>query len=314
LNKYFLIPIITFFAIISILVFYLQNIYEDWKYDVIGTKTEKIIPENCDDEDDIKIIKHLSDNLMNRSFKDQKDILSNSKLHAIYLLPCDQKDRKFDINKNIHHSLEKINNWLLDKTKNQIIRYDRKNNNIIDTTFIRVNKTMKWFTEYSSNQNKEKDTGSKIEKIILSNSLLFNNFNEKKFIVFFEGWEKSNSFFIEICGRSRFEGKVAIFYTNSKNKKSESCTINNFYDLSDKKFNQSEETILHEILHTFGMPPRCAKNLDPQSLFHVNDNEQDVLNKVSGSLYLDYNNDDYYRHNIKNCNDLSNSNYLITIP
>jgi len=35
------------------------------------------------------------------------------------------------------------------------------------------------------------------------------------------------------------------------------------------------------------------------------------MNKVSGSLYLDFNNDDYYKHNINDCQDLSNSNYLI---
>ena len=49
----------------------------------------------------------------------------------------------------------------------------------------------------------------------------------------------------------------------------------------------SEGTILHEMLHTLGMPPKCAKNLDSESIYHVKDSNDDILNKVSGSIYLD---------------------------
>ena len=65
------------------------------------------------------------------------------------------------------------------------------------------------------------------------------------------------------------------------------------------------------MLHNLGIPPRCANNLDSESRFHVADSNDDIMNKVSGSLYLDFNNDDYYKHNIKDCADLSKSNYLI---
>ena len=34
------------------------------------------------------------------------------------------------------------------------------------------------------------------------------------------------------------------------------------------------------------------------------------MNKFSGGIYLDYNNDDYYDHNNPNCDDLINSSYL----
>ena len=313
MHKYFLIPIITFFVIICLIVFYLQYVYEDWKYRIIGENKEIVIPDICDDKSDIKIISHSTDHITNRSFKDNIDSLSNFQFHTVYLLPCEKEDRKFDVNKNIHYSLETINKWFLNKTNNQIIRYDKTNEGIIDTTFIRVNKTMSWFTQYNSNQNNIEDASSKIENIILSNSSLFFNFDKKKFIVFFEGWEKRRSLFTEICGRSRYNGKVSIFYTDSKMKKNRSCTNDNINNTINEEFGESEGTILHEMLHTLGMPPRCANNLDSENIFHVKDNDDDIMNKISGSIYLDFNNDDYYKHNIRNCTDLAKSNYLISM-
>ena len=141
---------------------------------------------------------------------------------------------------------------------------------------------------------------------------------KKKFIVFFEGWEIRKSLFFDICGQSRLNGKVAIFFTNSKwkkdvgkNKKMFSCSKDSLNDLGDYTFGESEGTILHEILHTLGAPPKCAKNLDTDDLFHVTDNENDILYKISGDKYLDYGNDDYYKHEIKNCPDLAKSKYLV---
>ena len=312
MHKYFLIPILIFFFIVSLLVFYLQYISEEWKYRIIGKKDGISIPKNCNDKSEIvKIINNPSDIIKNRSFKDRDDLTSDFQFHAIYLLPCEKEDRKFDINKNIYYSLNSINKWLLNRTKNQLINFDITEEEYIDITFIRVDKTIKWFTKFNSNENNQLDAASKIEKIILLNAHLFNNFDKKKFIVFFEGWEKRRSLITEICGRSRFNGKVSIFYTNAKMKKSKSCTKDNINDSIYEGFGESEGTILHEMLHTLGMPPKCAKNLDSNSTFHVSDNNEDIMNKVSGSKYLDYNNDDYYKHNIKNCKDLTDNEYLV---
>ena len=311
MHRYFLIPVITFFIIICLIVFYLQYIYEDWKYFYIGKKEEIVIPDICDDENDIEIISHSTDHISNRSFKDNIDTTSHFLFHAIYLLPCEREDRKFDNNKNIHYSLETINKWFLGKTNNQIINYDRTNDGIIDTTFIRVNKTLNWFTQFRSKENNKQDTSSRIENIILSHASIFHNFDKKKFIVFFDGWEKRELLFTEICGRSRFNGKVSVFYTDTKWNKNRSCGSDNLNISINEEFGESEGTILHEMLHTLGVPPKCSNNLDSENIFHVSDSSDDIMNKVSGSLYLDFNNDDYYRHNIKDCLDLSNSNYLI---
>ena len=54
-------------------------------------------------------------------------------------------------------------------------------------------------------------------------------------------------------------------------------------------------------------------NIDQKKSLHVTDNIKDIMNNVSGSLYLDFNNDDYYKHNIKNCPDLYMSKYLSII-
>ena len=321
MHKYFLIPIIIFFLIICLIVIYLQFFYVDWKWQVIPdnfdvkseTYREKILPEICNEQGEVEIIKSNKDILENRLFIDSVDILNKSLIHAVYLLPCDSKDRKFDINGNIHYSIQSINNWFLNKTKNQIINFDKNNNNLIDTTFIRVNKSIKWFTKFNSIENIDQDTSSKIEKIIISNQKLFNNFENKKFIIFFEGWEKRRSITNKVCGRSRYNGKVAIFYTSEKHKKIKSCTKDNFNNSNNEIFGESKQTILHEILHTLGVPPKCGLNIDPKESLHVNDSKDDIMNKVSGSLYLDFNNDDYYKHNISNCPDLYLSKFLTNL-
>ena len=317
MHRYFLIPVIIIFIIIVLLVIYSQYFYVDWKWtfipDNFDTKTEtykeKILPNICDDESEIKIIKQNIDIVENRSYRDQKDISNNPTIHAVYFLPCDGEDRKFDINGNIHSSIQSINKWFLDKTKNQIINFDKTSDNVIDITFIQVNKSIEWFTEFNTIEDNKNDTSSKIEKIILSNNNLFNNFENKKFIIFFEGWEKRVSILNKICGRSRYNGKVAIFYTNDTNKKIKSCTKDRIGDSNNQVFAETEQTILHEILHSLGVPSKCSKNLD-ENLSHINDSKDDIMNKVSGSLYLDFNNDDYYKHNIPNCPDLSMSEFL----
>ncbi len=281
---------------------------------------KKIIPAACNDKNDIQVLSNIEDNILGRYFKDNPDKSAGYSFHAIYLLPCEKDDRKFDVNLNIHFSLHTINKWFANKSKDQIINFDTKIDNTIDVTFLRVNKTMNWFTDNNDKENSQEDAGSRIENIVLSNAKLFNNFDKKKFIVFFEGWEERKSLFFDICGKSRFDGKVAIFFASGKwkkdvgnNKKIFSCTKDSLNDSKNILFGESEATILHEILHTLGAPPKCAKNLDPENIFHVNDNKNDILNKMSGKIYLDYNNDDYYKHKIQNCFDLSKSNYLSNI-
>ncbi len=321
MHRYFIIPVLIFFITISLLVLYLQFFYLDWKWDVLPdnfdvkteTYQEKVLDESCDDDGEVKIIKLKKDIIENRLFADSDDITNKSSIHSVYLLPCNVKDRKFDINNDIHFSIKSINHWFLDKTNNQIINFDKKDNNLLDTTFMRVNKSIEWFTKFNTKENNKKDASSKIEKIILSNQNLFINFENKKFIIFFEGWEKRRSITNKSCGRSRYNGKVAIFYTSEKDKKIKSCTKDNINKSNKKLFGESEQTILHEIMHTLKVPPKCGTNIDPKDPFHVNDNKDDIMNKVSGSLYLDFNNDDYFRHNIKNCSDLSKSDYLINI-
>ncbi len=321
MHRYFLIPIISFFIIICGFVIYMQFINEDWKYLVPKT----ILPETCDDNADVKFVIHDEDHIDGRSFQDKEDTFNGNQFHAIYLLPCERKDRQFDVRLNIETSLLSINKWFFEKSAKQEINFDKNNENKIDVTFLRVNKTMNWFINITK-ENDKKNVTEIIEEIILNNNNLFNNFDIKKFIIFFEGWEKRKYLNFDICGTSRFNGKISIYYTFSafkkyigddiilKNrKKIFSCTKNDHLnDNGDYKFGDAEATILHEILHTLGAPSQCAKNIDPTSLFHILDNKSDILYKESGNMFLDYNNDDYYNHKIKNCFDLKNSKYLFT--
>ena len=319
MHRYFLIPFIGFFIIVSGFVFFLQFINEDWKF--IAPKI--ILPESCDNNIETKFIIHENDKKINRSFKDEQDTYKGNQFHPIFLLPCERDDRGYDINNKISSSLLAINKWLREQTSNQEIIFDRKLDGDIDITFLRVNKTMDWFGDL---HNKDKsmnitEVSNKIEKIINNNSNLFNNFSSKKFIIFFEGWEKRKYIDYDICGKSRFNGNIAIYFTYSRFKKyiGEDLILSNndrifscthkdhLNDMNDETFGDAEATILHEMIHALGFPSSCSTN---NKFFHVADNKSDIMHKQSGKKYLDYNNDDYYNHELDNCPDLKNSNFL----
>lgn len=321
MHRYFVIPMVVFFTIIAGLVFYMNYINDDWKYLV----PKPVLPESCNDNADVKLIRHNSDKNNNRSFQDKADIVNGNQFHVIFLLPCERKDRKFDISLNIEQSLLAINKWFLEKSDNQQIKFDRNENNNIDVTFLRVNKTMFWFDNMEKKDSlRRKDVSSKIMNIIHSNKHKFNNFDKKKFIIFFEGWERKKNINFNICGKAIFNGNIAIYYTFSRfkkyigndlilknNKLIFSCNNeDHLNELDDESFGDAEATILHEILHTLGAPAKCANNFNSYTN-HILDNENDILHSQSGNTFLDYNNDDYYDHNIENCPDLKDSNFLI---
>ena len=94
MHKYFLIPAIIFFLIITLIVIYLQFFYLDWKWDVLPdnfdvkteTYQEKVLDESCDDDGEVKIIKLKKDIIENRLFADSDDITNKSSIHSVYLL------------------------------------------------------------------------------------------------------------------------------------------------------------------------------------------------------------------------------------
>ena len=318
MHRYFLIPFIGFFIIVSIFVFVLQFINEDWKF--VAPKVP--LPEGCDNNIETKFIIYETDKKINRSYKDKQDLYEGNQFHPIFLLPCEREDREYDINNKINSSLLAINNWLKKQTSNQEIRFDRNINGEIDVTFLRVNKTMDWFGDLHKKDKKNiTEVSNKIEKLINDNNNLFLNFSSKKFIIFFEGWEKRKYIDYDICGKSRFDGNIAIYYTYSRfkkyigddvilsnNDKIFSCTHNDHLNnKNDKTFGDAEATILHEMIHSLGFPSKCSTN---NKFFHVNDNKNDIMHKQSGKKFLDYNNDDYYNHGLVNCPDLKNSKFL----
>ena len=322
MHRYFLIPMIGFFAVILGFVIYLQFRNENWKYLV----PKPILPDSCNDLLDIELVIHEDDYLEGRSYTDRLDIISGKQIHAIYLLPCEREDRKFDVNLNIEFSLLAINKWFLNKSENQELRFDLNNKNQIDVTFLRVNKTMNWFDNKNQEENNKKiNVSEKIKKIIYLNKDKFQNFSDKKFIIFFEGWERRKYINYDVCGKADFDGKISIYYTYSRfkkyigndlnlknNKRLFTCTKNDHLNYeNDLNFGDAEATILHEILHLLGAPSKCGKNLD-NSKSHVADTRKDIMHKQSGNEYLDYKNNDYYNHNIKGCSDLKNSDYLIS--
>ncbi len=320
MHRYFLIPVLGFFSFICVIVIYLQFINESWKFLV----PKEDLPKICNDESDVKLINHEGDFINGRSLGDSPDLLKSEQYHAVLLLPCEMEDRKFDVNHNIESSLLTINKWFEDKSRKQKIQFDINNINRIDVTFLRVNKTMKWFDNKVEENKKKIDVSEKIKKIIFDNKNKFNNFNKKKFIIFFEGWERRKYVNYNVCGKSDYDGKIAIYFTASRfkkyigddiiltnNKRIFTCTQDDHLNEPNNfNFGDAEATILHEILHTLGAPSKCGDNID-ESGFHVMDSRDDILHKISGNKYLDFNNDDYYNHNIDDCMDLKDSKFLV---
>ena len=141
MHRYFLIPVLSFFGFICLFVIYLQFINENWKFLV----PKKDLPLICDDDSFVKLINHKGDFIEGRSLSDSPDILQSEQYHVVLLLPCEMEDRKFDVNYNIEYSLLAINKWFADKSRIQKIQFDINNRSRVDVTFLRVNKTMKWF-------------------------------------------------------------------------------------------------------------------------------------------------------------------------
>ena len=77
--------------------------------------------------------------------------------------------------------------------------------------------------------------------------------------------------------------------------------------MNDETFGDAEATILHEMIHALGFPASCSTN---NKFSHVTDNKSDIMHKLFGNIYLDFNHDDYYNHGINNCPDLINSKFL----
>ena len=73
MHRYFLIPFIGFFLIISIIMIYLQFVNEDWKFLVPKIK----LPDSCNNNNQVEFVIHESDINQNRSFKDEKMIFPN---------------------------------------------------------------------------------------------------------------------------------------------------------------------------------------------------------------------------------------------
>ena len=69
MHRYFLIPFIGFFIILSFFVFFLQFINENWKF--LAPKVA--LPESCNNFVETKLIIHETDKKINRSFIDEKD-------------------------------------------------------------------------------------------------------------------------------------------------------------------------------------------------------------------------------------------------
>ena len=78
MHRYFVIPMVGFFAVVLAFVIYLQVINEDWKY--LVPKPE--LPDSCNDNEVLQLVTHEDDKIGGRSFRDKKDLAELNKTSA----------------------------------------------------------------------------------------------------------------------------------------------------------------------------------------------------------------------------------------
>lgn len=213
-----------------------------------------------------------------RVTKDRPDEAKGSQVHVIYAVPSDGADQQLDLNGSIANSVNSWNNWLADKSGGYRVRLDTFQGQL-DITFVRLRQTEAQLAA------QPRRSASLILSGIYRAGL--RSSARKKFAVYYGGSVKG-----DICGIASTPGPIAIIYLPN-------CEgFNQYTDLG----------MLHEIFHTLGAVPRCAKN-DVRG--HVTDNPEDLMSP-GGRIptVLDDNRDDYWGHGRRNCLDISKSPFI----
>jgi hypothetical protein len=213
-----------------------------------------------------------------RVTKDRPDEAKGSQIHIVYAIPSDGADQQLDVNGSIVNSVNSWNNWLADKSGGFRVRIDTFQGQP-DITFVRLRNTE---AQLAANPRRSASTIlSGLYRAGLRSSA------RKKLAVYYGGAVRGN-----ICGIASTPGPIAIIYLPN-------CEGFNLY---------TDLGMLHEIFHTLGAVNRCAKN-DLRG--HVTDNGEDLMSP-GGKIptVLDANNDDYWGHGKRNCQDISKSPFL----
>lgn len=238
-----------------------------------------------------------------RSNADRPDDVSGYQAHVMYVVPSDGADRQYDVNGQIHRSVERWNSWLAAQTNGRRIRLDTVDDEL-DVTFVRLDRTGEQMNAYGGALRAQ-----------LEYELVAKGFDaaEKLYLVYYDGGDVRTP----ACGMGSFPpiapGTVAAMFMTALPSNFDCSSVFFAADIDDP--GRQDHIGIHEVLHTLGFVPSCAPHQANGA--HVGDNVLDQLyvgiDKAFPPL-LDVNRDDYFEHDNPGCLDLADSAFLEPLP
>lgn len=232
-----------------------------------------------------------------RSLIDRPDTSKKPQIHAIYVLPSDGLDRRFDTDRTIQRSVRGFLSWLSKETGKKSLRVDTFRGSL-DVSFHRLSSTD---AEVASSDPFVRDA--------LEAALKAAGFNapHKIYAVYYDGHSTFS------CGGGAWPpelpGNVAALYLLGEPPGAPPCSTS---ILGARPPGYFEFAMIHEIMHTMGFVPTCAPHQTLRG--HVSDSPRDLMwaGDAAWELppVLDLGRDDYYKARLPGCLDLAGSKFL----
>ena len=235
--------------------------------------------------------------LLPRTTLDRPDDVRGPQIHVVYAVPRGGKDRLLDRNGALADSVASWNRWLRSQTGGSELRLDTARG-LLDVTY---------FQSPLTADEMQEQYGRAVMTLEreLSDSNAFAP--GKLYAIYYDGPSKVG------CGQGSwppyYPGRTAALYLGGLDGTKTECRKES---LSSWAPGYWEFGMLHELLHTLGFVPACARH--DTGTGHVDDSRADLM--YTGDLIwnpgkLDVGHDDYFRAHIRGCPDLADSPYLV---
>jgi hypothetical protein len=248
-----------------------------------------------------------------RSTVERADSGAPYQLKLLYVVPTDRLDRKLDTNRAICRSAQAQDLWFRNAAGTNF-RYD-KWNGALDIRFVRLNKSdlqMRGTTPNGGVSDGYPYVRDRIEIELNAMGVLQ---DKKLFLVYYDG----TSFYG--CGGSPWpptlRGRVVAMYLNGLPNFNPPCS-SNVVGASASQPGYWEYSMLHDTLHGLGFVASAVPG--QHSAGHVAAPANDLMYaqrrtgdppwNISGTVLLDANNDQYFRHTVSGLLDLDDSIFL----
>jgi hypothetical protein len=236
-----------------------------------------------------------------RSSIDRSDDRAGAQVHFLYVVPRDGEDRALDTSSVISASVASWQNWLRRETGGRAMQVDTYQGDL-DVSFFRL------ATDDAVAAARGAFVREQIEEEIFAAGF---NSPAKLYAVYYDGSSTWS------CGggdpQPTFRGAVGAMYLRGTPPGAPPCASNPLGRTPPGYF---EFGMLHEIMHTLGIVPRCAPHVT--RVDHVSDSPFDLMwagdapwrTDAPEQMRLDVGRDDYYGHGRLDCPDFATSPYL----